>query len=59
MTREKRVIEAFRKSLDLFDGVLMKIGVLSDTHVPAIVNALPPVIFDIFKGVDLILHAGT
>jgi hypothetical protein len=36
----------------------MKVGVLSDTHVPAIVKALPPVIFDIFKGVDLIMHAG-
>jgi len=36
----------------------MKIGVLSDTHIPVIVKALPPVIFDIFKGVDLILHAG-
>lgn len=36
----------------------MKIGVLSDTHVPAIVKALPPVIFDIFQGVELILHAG-
>jgi hypothetical protein len=39
-------------------GVFMKIGVLSDTHVPAIVNTLPPVLFDIFQGVDLILHAG-
>jgi hypothetical protein len=36
----------------------MKIGVLSDTHVPAVVRALPPVIYDIFKGVDLIMHAG-
>jgi putative phosphoesterase len=36
----------------------MKIGVLSDTHIPVIVKALPPAIFDIFKGVDLILHAG-
>jgi uncharacterized protein len=36
----------------------MKIGVLSDTHVPAIVPALPPIIYDIFQGVDLILHAG-
>ena len=36
----------------------MKIGVLSDTHIPVIVKALPPVIFDIFNGVDLILHAG-
>lgn len=36
----------------------MKIGVLSDTHVPSIVPSLPPVIYDIFHGVDLILHAG-
>jgi uncharacterized protein len=36
----------------------MKVGVLSDTHVPSIVLSLPPVIFDIFKGVELILHAG-
>jgi putative phosphoesterase len=36
----------------------MKIGVLSDTHIPEIVKALPPAIFDIFAGVDLILHAG-
>lgn len=36
----------------------MKIGVISDTHIPYVVTALPPVLFDIFKGVDLILHAG-
>ncbi len=36
----------------------MKIGVLSDTHVPSIMRALPPVIFEIFKDVDLIMHAG-
>jgi hypothetical protein len=36
----------------------MKVGVISDTHVPAIVKALPPAIFDIFKDVELILHAG-
>ncbi len=36
----------------------MKVGVISDTHVPAIVPALPPVIYKIFEGVDLILHAG-
>ncbi len=36
----------------------MKVGVISDTHVPAIVKALPSVIFDIFKDVELILHAG-
>lgn len=36
----------------------MRVGVLSDTHVPALVKALPPVIFELFQGVDLILHAG-
>jgi putative phosphoesterase len=36
----------------------MKVGVISDTHIPAIVPSLPPVVFEIFKGVDLILHAG-
>ena len=36
----------------------MRVGVLSDTHIPAVIRNLPAVIFDIFKGVDLILHAG-
>jgi len=36
----------------------MRVGVLSDTHVPAIQQALPPKIFELFQGVDLILHAG-
>jgi len=36
----------------------MKIGVLSDTHIPTIARSLPPAVFEIFKGVGLILHAG-
>ena len=36
----------------------MRVGVISDTQNPAITRSLPPVIFDLFKGVDLILHAG-
>ncbi len=36
----------------------MKIGVLSDTHIPSIAAHLPPVIYTLFKDVDLILHAG-
>ncbi len=36
----------------------MKIGVLSDTHMPVPNAVLPPVVYDIFEGVDLILHAG-
>lgn len=36
----------------------MRIGVISDTHVPVRARALPGAVFDIFAGVDLILHAG-
>jgi putative phosphoesterase len=36
----------------------LKVGVISDTHIPAIAPSLPPAVFKIFKGVDLILHAG-
>ncbi len=36
----------------------MKIGVLSDTHVPSLAAALPPVVYTLFKDVELILHAG-
>jgi putative phosphoesterase len=36
----------------------MRIGVLSDTHVPTAKPALPARVFELFAGVDLILHAG-
>jgi putative phosphoesterase len=36
----------------------MRVGVISDTHVPTAAHSLPAVIFEAFKGVDLILHAG-
>jgi len=36
----------------------MKIGVLSDTHIPKTVNELPKTVYDGLKKVDLILHAG-
>lgn len=36
----------------------MRIGVISDTHVPARARQLPATLFDIFDGVELILHAG-
>lgn len=36
----------------------MLIGVISDTHIPERASKVPEVIFDIFKDVDLILHAG-
>lgn len=34
------------------------IGVVSDTHFPQRCRRLPPAIFDVLTGVDLILHAG-
>ena len=36
----------------------MLIGVISDTHIPERASKIPEVIFEIFKGVDMILHAG-
>jgi uncharacterized protein len=36
----------------------MKVGIISDTHVPGAAASLPPAVFEIFRGVDLILHAG-
>ncbi len=36
----------------------MRIGLLSDTHIPEITEELPPELLEAFRGVDLILHAG-
>ncbi len=36
----------------------MRIGLISDTHIPEIVHNLPAEIHDLFCDVDLILHAG-
>ena len=36
----------------------MRIGLLSDTHIPGAAQALPPQIAEAFRDVDLILHAG-
>lgn len=36
----------------------MKIGVISDTHIPSRANKLPENIFKLFFGLDKILHAG-
>ncbi len=35
-----------------------RIGLISDTHIPEAREALWPQVFDAFRGVDLILHAG-
>ncbi len=36
----------------------MLIGVISDTHIPERASKIPEIVFEIFKDVDLILHAG-
>lgn len=36
----------------------MIIGVLSDTHIPTPHSSLPARVFELFRNVDLILHAG-
>ncbi len=36
----------------------MKIGLISDTHMPGTIKALWPQVFEAFEGVDAILHAG-
>lgn len=36
----------------------MKIGVISDTHIPSVTDKLPDRVFAEFRGADLILHAG-
>jgi len=36
----------------------MRIGVISDTHIPDAIDELPQKIYEDFKKVDLIIHAG-
>ncbi len=36
----------------------MRIGVISDTHIPGVLRSLPKSVSDAFVGVDAILHAG-
>ena len=36
----------------------MRIGLISDTHIPEACDHLPAPVFDVFSGVDLVMHAG-
>ncbi|MFC1947348.1 metallophosphoesterase family protein [Chloroflexota bacterium] len=36
----------------------MRIGLISDTHIPQVAEQLPVEVFKVFSSVDLILHAG-
>lgn len=37
---------------------MLKIGVISDTHIPSRAKELPKFVFQVFDSVDFILHAG-
>jgi uncharacterized protein len=41
-----------------YGEAISEIGVVSDTHIPARALYLPPELFKVFNGVQLILHAG-
>ena len=43
---------------DFSDHDTLRIGLISDTHIPEARDELWPQVFDVFRGVDLILHAG-
>ena len=36
----------------------MRIGLITDTHIPVVAKEIPERVTEIFQGVDLILHAG-
>ncbi len=36
----------------------MRIGIISDTHIPEACEHLPPAVFEAFRGVELVMHAG-
>lgn len=38
--------------------LVMRVGLLSDTHIPEAADLLPPAVFKALDGVDLLLHCG-
>jgi uncharacterized protein len=36
----------------------MRIGLISDTHIPEACEHLPEKVFEVFAGIDLVMHAG-
>ena len=40
------------------NAIAMKIGLISDTHIPEACEHLPPRVFEVFAGIDLVMHAG-
>jgi uncharacterized protein len=37
---------------------MLTLGIITDTHIPQRIKSLPPRVFEAFRGVDRILHAG-
>ena len=46
-----------RKTL-FFEESASRIGLISDTHIPEAGRELPKQVYEVFEGVDLVLHAG-
>lgn len=40
------------------EGVVARVGLISDTHMPERCAAFPAPVFDVLQGIDLLLHAG-
>ena len=38
--------------------ITMRIGLISDTHIPEACEHLPARVFEVFRGIDLVMHAG-
>src|SRR5271168_1498799 len=38
--------------------IAMRIGLISDTHIPEACEHLPAKVFEVFAGIDLVMHAG-
>lgn len=52
------MVDRFLPSELPVDRVTARVGLISDTHMPARCAMLPPVLFEALRGVDLLLHAG-
>src|SRR3954453_12462403 len=46
------------QATELSDRLTLRIGLISDTHIPEARPELWPQVFDVFAGVDAILHGG-
>jgi hypothetical protein len=41
-----------------WNQIVMRIGLISDTHIPEACEHLPKRVFEVFAGIDLVMHAG-